>query len=104
MTHQISEKFVWTDNNRRSVLQSYIDTEPTIRVNCDTYCISTYLGEEGIMFYAVDTRKHILGARVFLPRIQWEKLHSGLSLAYLYNAVLEKMESIIRHTGGFILS
>lgn len=77
-----------------SILHSYYLTEPTVKVNAETWSISFTETEEGILFYACS--RGDVGAKVLIPHELWVQLNCGLKIAYAYNCVLCEIERMIK--------
>lgn len=88
-----------TEEERRNLFHSYVLLEPEIWINNTQYLVSEHFQEGGVHFYAVNARFHTLGAQAFVPPECWQSCGTGLSLAFLYNEVLNTLEIGCRHSG-----
>lgn len=89
-----------TDEERKSLLISYMELEPHIIVNGLRYDMSACVDAEGVIFYCVNVLTQRLGAKVACLKRSWEQCVSGLHIAYLYNCVLETCEQAIAQFEG----
>jgi hypothetical protein len=92
-----------SEDERKKLLLSYIEMEPVVTVNGFSYEISACVDDEGAMFYCVNPYTQRLGATVLCPRSTWEECNTGLSIAFLYNIVLEICEDSIKKNDGIPL-
>src|SRR5688572_18037116 len=90
-----------TPYGRRCLLDNYMATEDTITVNTEDYRISFHEAAQWVYFCACNVRNHLVGAITFIIREQWERIETGLGMAYAYNAVLDSLEKGVVHSGGY---
>jgi len=89
-----------TDEERKSLLVSYMELEPHIVVNGLRYEMNACVDAEGVIFYCINVLTQRLGAKVACLRASWEQCVSGLTIAYLYNCVLDLCEKSIAQFEG----
>lgn len=87
------------EDERRTLLFGYMQTEPEIECNCLRYAVSVSFQERDYVdFYATGLQG--VGAIARVKRSSWDSCDCGLSMAYLYNTVLGTLELGVSQTGG----
>lgn len=82
-----------SESERRNLLHHYACMEPIIIVNSISYRVSVAYGTWYVVFYATDTRNQCVESMALVTMDTWNKTETGLTMACIYNCVLESLEN-----------
>lgn len=84
------------NDERTMLLRQYLEIEPKIVVNCESYTVTFAPADDGITFYAISDWMQDQGAVYVLPLDYWESINCGLTMSVFYDRILQTLERRIR--------